>query len=121
MEGEEGVEKLVVRETTVIEGDLDYFRVAGAVGTDFFVGRVFEVAACVSYGCIDNTIEFVEAGFNTPKTSCSKYCFFKCHVGAPLQFIGCAEFEFVILRTVNCGSILGFDVEGCQGGVSQKL
>ena len=56
---------------------------AGAVGTDFFIGWVFEVAAFVSYGRVDNTCDLAKTGFNSPKTSCSKCCFFHCHSVAP--------------------------------------
>ena len=53
--GEEGVEQRVVRKTAIVEGYFHYFRVAGAVGTDFLVGRVFEAASCVSSGRIEYT------------------------------------------------------------------
>ncbi len=77
------VQQRFVRKTGRIEGDFDDFRMAGAVGTDFFIGWVFEIAAFVSYGRVDNTGEFTKSGFYTPKTSCTKCCFFHCHSVAP--------------------------------------
>ena len=44
MHSEERVQQRFVRETGWIEGDFDDFRMAGAVGTDFFIGWVFEIA-----------------------------------------------------------------------------
>jgi hypothetical protein len=72
---EERVQQRFVRKAGWVEGDFDDFRMAGAVGTDFFIGWVFEVAAFVSYGCIDNTGKLTESGFYAPKTSCTKCCF----------------------------------------------
>src|SRR5277367_4840838 len=83
MQGEECVQQCFVGETGWIEGYFDDFRMAGAVSTDFFIGWVFEVAAFVSYGRIDNTGNLCETGFNTPKTSCTKCSFFHCHSVAP--------------------------------------
>src|SRR5271163_523211 len=83
MQGEECVQQGFVGQTRWIEGDFDDFRMAGAVGTDFFIGWVFESAAFVSYGCVDNTRNLCETGFYSPKTSCTKCCFFHCHSVAP--------------------------------------
>lgn len=55
MEGEERIEERLEGEAAVVEGDFDDFCVSGAISTDFFVCRVFEATACVSYGGVDDT------------------------------------------------------------------
>jgi hypothetical protein len=85
---------------------------AGAVGTDFFICWVFEIAAFVSYGRIDNTGKLTKSGFHTPKTSCTKCCFFYCHSVAPsvapqLLLLDARDPVIVISLEVNSGSILG--------------
>ena len=55
VEGEEHIQQRFVGKAGWIEGDVDDFRVAGAVGTDFFIGWVLEIAAFVSNDCVDNT------------------------------------------------------------------
>ena len=83
MEGEEGVQKGLVGETGWVEGNFDDLRMACAVGTDFFIGWVFKVAAFVSYGCVDNTGDLSKSSFYSPKTSCTKCCFFYFYSVAP--------------------------------------
>src|ERR1700678_3576169 len=84
MHGEERIQQRFVGKTGWIEGDFDDLRMAGAVRTDFFIGWMFEVAACVSYGRVDNTCDLAKTGLYAPKTSCSKCRFFSCHSLAPL-------------------------------------
>ncbi len=88
MQRKKCIQQSLVGKTRWIESNLNNLRMAGAVGTNFFIGWVFEVAAFVSHGRIDNTCDLAETGFNTPKTSCTKCCFFDCHFTPPL-LIGC--------------------------------
>src|SRR5271167_2093110 len=55
------------------------------VRTDFLVSRVLEVSAFVTYYCVDNSSDFAQTGLYSPKTSCTKCCFFNCQRIAPLR------------------------------------
>jgi hypothetical protein len=80
---EERIQQRLVGKAGWIESDLNDLRMACAVCTNFFISWVFEIAAFVSYGRVDNTCDLSKTGLYSPKTSCSKRCFFSCHSAAP--------------------------------------
>src|SRR3954447_15411568 len=75
----ERVQKRLVTEAGVVEGNLNDLRMASAVGTYVLVSWVFEVSAFITYGCVDDSYDLVESCLNSPEASCSKCCFFDCH------------------------------------------
>src|SRR6266481_3626813 len=70
----EGVEQLFVAYLRRIEGDLHDFSVAGFVGADVFVRRVYRVTAAVAYRSVDHPGDAAKLRFDPPKASCSECC-----------------------------------------------
>src|SRR5271154_4276523 len=80
VEGKEGIEQAFVADAGGVEEELDHLGVAGAVGTDLFVGGMLERSPFVADGGVQNSRHLAETGFHAPETSCAKRCFFSCHV-----------------------------------------
>jgi hypothetical protein len=80
VEIEERVQNLFVADFFGIELQLDYFGVAGLISADVFVGRLVEGTAFIADGGGRNPGDGGEGCFNTPKTTCSKCCFFDAHM-----------------------------------------
>src|SRR5215469_5808542 len=76
---EERVEKGLVGEARWIKCDLNDFYMTGSVRTDFFISWMFEIPTLISYNCVDDSCDFVEFCFYTPKASCSEGRLFNCH------------------------------------------
>jgi len=72
MDGEENLQDFSVRDFSRIESHLNCLGMAGAVATDFLVGRINDGAACVAGNNVLNPIHLHKDCFHAPEATTSK-------------------------------------------------
>src|SRR5712691_1225299 len=81
----ENIQQLIVRDLGGIEGHLHRLSMAGFIAANVLVGRVFERASGVAYGCVFHSLDLAEGFFHAPEASGAKCSFF--HDLVPLLII----------------------------------
>ena len=77
----ENIKQLVVTDLRWIEFHFHHFGVAGFVRANIFIGWIILRSARVPNRCRDHAVQFSEAFFHTPETTCAKGGFLRLHTG----------------------------------------